>query len=59
MIVDAGAKTKAAEAFETLAQIVSRRELPTAPVKGKPAAPTGAPAKKGGSILASLFSKKR
>ncbi len=59
MIVDAGAKTKAAEAFETLAQIVSRRELPTAPVKGKAAAPTGAPAKKGGSILASLFSKKR
>lgn len=59
MIVDAGAKTKAAEAFETLAQIVSRRELPTALMKGKPAAPTGAPAKKGGSILASLFSKKR
>ncbi|MNU68521.1 Septum site-determining protein MinD [compost metagenome] len=59
MIVDAGAKTKAAEAFETLAQIVSRRELPTAPMKGKSAAPTGAPAKKGGSILASLFSKKR
>jgi len=54
MIVDSGAKTKAAEAFETLAQIVSRRELPTAPAKGK-----SAPAKKGGSLLASLFSKKR
>nr|WP_313414070.1 AAA family ATPase [Brevundimonas diminuta] len=53
MIVEAGAKTKSAEAFETLAQIVSRRELPTSPVKG------GAPAKKGGSLLASLFSKKR
>lgn len=54
MIVEAGAKTKSAEAFETLAQIVSRRELPTSPVKGG-----GAPAKKGGSLLASLFSKKR
>ena len=59
MIVDSGAKTKAAEAFETLAQIVSRRELPTAPVKGKAAAPSGAPNKKGGSLFASLFSKKR
>ena len=59
MIVDSGAKTKAAEAFETLAQIVSRRELPTAPVKGKAAAPSGASAKKGGSLFASLFSKKR
>jgi len=59
MIVESGGKTKAAEAFETLAQIVSRRELPTAPVKGRPAAPTGASAKKSGSILASLFSKKR
>jgi len=28
MILDAGAKSKAAEAFQTLAQIVSRRELP-------------------------------
>lgn len=38
MILDAGAKSKAAEAFQTLAQIVSRRELPmlTGP-KGKPA----------------------
>ena len=35
MILDAGAKTKSAEAFQTLAQIVSRRELPAA-TKGKP-----------------------
>jgi pilus assembly protein CpaE len=56
MIVDSGAKSKAAEAFETLAQIVSRRELPTAQAKGKG---TSAPGKKGGSLLASLFSKKR
>ncbi|MGO4411053.1 MULTISPECIES: AAA family ATPase [unclassified Brevundimonas] len=56
MIVDSGAKSKAAEAFETLAQIVSRRELPAVPVKGK--TPSGASAKKGGSLFASLFSKK-
>lgn len=38
MIIDAAAKSKSAEAFQTLAQIVSRRELPvlTGP-KGKPA----------------------
>jgi len=30
MILDAGAKSKAADAFQTLAQIVSRRELPVA-----------------------------
>ncbi|MBX4158975.1 hypothetical protein K4A07_17785, partial [Lactiplantibacillus plantarum] len=35
-ILDAGSKTKAAEAFQTLAQIVSRRELPAvAGPKGK------------------------
>lgn len=56
MIVEAGAKTKSAEAFETLAQIVSRRELPAAPAKGKASA---ASSKKGGSLLTSLFSKKR
>lgn len=39
MILDSAAKTKAAEAFETLAQIVSQRQLPHAPVKArKPAA---------------------
>ena len=62
MIVEAGAKTKAAEAFQTLAQIVSQRELPSAgPARGK-AAEAGAAksgAAKGGSLLASLFSKKR
>ncbi|WP_242912939.1 AAA family ATPase [Brevundimonas pishanensis] len=31
MILDSAAKTKAAEAFETLAQIVSQRQLPAAP----------------------------
>jgi len=57
MIVDAGAKSKAAEAFQTLAQIVSRRELPViAAPRGKAA--EGAPSK-GGSLFASLFSKKR
>lgn len=58
MILDAGAKSKAAEAFQTLAQIVSRRELPAI------AAPKGAkasakPAKaKGQSMFAGLFKKK-
>ena len=37
MILDAGGKSKAADAFQTLAQIVSRRELPMiAGTKGKP-----------------------
>lgn len=56
MIVDSGAKSKAAESFETLAQIVSRRELPTASAKGRAA---GSSAKTGSSLFASLFSKKR
>ena len=57
MIVEAGARSKAAEAFQTLAQIVSRRELPVAaPVRGKAA--EGA-SSRGGSLFASLFSKKR
>ncbi|MOA70131.1 hypothetical protein D3C78_1987800 [compost metagenome] len=57
-MLDSASKTKAAEAFETLAQIVSRRELPTAPTRGRAKA---APAKAagGGSLFASLFSKKR
>ena len=59
MIVEAGAKTKSAEAFETLAQIVSRRELPATPAKGRAAPSSGASAQKGGSLLASLFSKTR
>ena len=37
MILDAGAKSKAAEAFQTLAQIVSRRELPMIAAPGKAA----------------------
>ena len=53
MIIDAGAKSKAADAFQMLAQIVSRRELPmlTGP-KGK--------AGKGDakSLLSGLFKKK-
>jgi pilus assembly protein CpaE len=50
MILDAGAKTKAAEAFQTLAQIVSRREIP---LLAAPKA-TG----KGKSLFANLFKKK-
>jgi pilus assembly protein CpaE len=58
MILDAGAKSKAADAFQTLAQIVSRRELPAV------AAPKGAKASakpgkaKGQSMFAGLFKKK-
>ena len=50
MILDAGAKTKAAEAFQTLAQIVSQRELPQ----------LAAPRARGGgkSMLSGLFRKK-
>jgi pilus assembly protein CpaE len=59
MILDAAGKTKAAEAFQTLAQIVSRRELPVL------AGPKGASAKSGKasapskSLFASMFKKKR
>ena len=35
MVLDSAAKTKPAEAFETLAQIVTQRQMPTAPVKGR------------------------
>lgn len=35
MILDSAPKSKAAEAFETLAQIVSQRQLPSTPVKGR------------------------
>ena len=59
MIVESAAKTKTSEAFETLAQIVTRRELPAAPVRGvvraRPGAKTGA---KGGSLIGSLFGRK-
>jgi pilus assembly protein CpaE len=56
MIVEAGARSKAAEAFQTLAQIVSRRELPVA------VAPRGkaeGASSKGGSLFAGLLKKKR
>lgn len=54
MILDAAAKSKAADAFQTLAQIVSRRELPAL------AAPGRAPTAKGESksMFAGLFKKK-
>ena len=53
MILDAGAKSKAAEAFQTLAQIVSRREIPllTGPKAGKAGAG-------GKSMFSGLFRKK-
>lgn len=52
MILDAGARSKAAEAFQTLAQIVSRRELPMIAGPGK--------ASKGEqkSMFSGLFKKK-
>lgn len=54
MILDAAAKSKSAEAFQTLAQIVSNREIPTpAGPKGKAAAKP-----KGKSLFAGLFKKK-
>lgn len=59
MIIDSGAKSKAAEAFQTLAQIVSRRELPQiAGPKGKPApaAASGKPESK--SLFAGMFKKR-
>ncbi len=53
MILDAGAKSKAAEAFQTLAQIVSRRELPLI------AGPKGHSGKgEGKSMFSGLFKKK-
>ena len=59
MIVDAGAKSKAAEAFQTLAQIVSQRELPQAQpskMRALPAPAGSKPASK--SLFAGLFKKK-
>lgn len=55
MIIDAGAKSKAAEAFQTLAQIVSRRELPAiAGPKGKSAKP----ASESKSLFGKMFKKR-
>ncbi|QTC87884.1 AAA family ATPase [Brevundimonas pondensis] len=56
MIVEAGAKSKAAEAFQTLAQIVSRRELP---VFAAPRGKAEGASSKGGSLFAGLLKKKR
>ncbi|MGV9008305.1 AAA family ATPase [Brevundimonas sp.] len=59
MIVDAGAKSKAAEAFQTLAQIVSQRELPQAQPSKMRALPAPAGSKPAGkSLFAGLFKKK-
>jgi pilus assembly protein CpaE len=53
MILDAGGKSKAGEAFQTLAQIVSRRELPLL------AGPKGKAGKaEGKSMFSGLFKKK-
>lgn len=51
MILDSGARSKAAEAFQTLAQIVSHREIPMLP-----GAKAGKPG--GKSMLSGLFKKK-
>lgn len=60
MILDAGAKSKSAEAFQTLAQIVSRRELPViAGPKGKSAAgKPGITKPDAKSLFANLFKKR-
>jgi pilus assembly protein CpaE len=57
MILDAGAKSKAADAFQTLAQIVSRRELPVvAGPRGGAKAPRAASESK--SLFGKLFKKR-
>jgi len=55
MILDAGAKSKSAEAFQTLAQIVSRRELPVV-TSGKARAATNKPESK--SLFGQMFKKR-
>ena len=58
MLLDSAAKSKPAEAFQTLAQIITQRELPQAPARGGKAAKAAAPAKaEGKSLLAGLFKK--
>ncbi|MBD7942399.1 AAA family ATPase [Brevundimonas guildfordensis] len=54
MIIDSAAKTRPAEAFETLAQIVTHRELPAAGSQSRGKAAAG-----GSSLFAGLFSRKR
>ncbi len=61
MILDAGAKSKSAEAFQTLAQIVSRRELPViAGPKAKPgkASKDAKAPSESKSLFANLFKKR-
>jgi pilus assembly protein CpaE len=60
MIIDAGAKSKAAEAFQTLAQIVSRREMPQiAGPRGKAGSAPSASAKpESKSLFGSMFKKR-
>lgn len=63
LIIPFDAKTKAAEAFQTLAQIVTQRELPAVGAKGKAAKPTRSAAAKPAtgeskSVIASLFKKR-
>jgi pilus assembly protein CpaE len=58
MIIDAGAKSKAAEAFQTLAQIVSRRELPTVAPRGGSSAKAAKPASESKSLFGKLFKKR-
>lgn len=56
MVLESAARTKTAEAFEVLAQIVSRRELPSAPARA--AGRAKAAGKGGGSLFGSLLGKK-
>ncbi len=66
MILDAGAKSKSAEAFQTLAQIVSRRELPVAASQkpgtkiraGSTTKPAAAGKPESKSLFANMFKKK-
>ena len=60
MIIDAGAKSKAAEAFQTLAQIVSRREIPqVASPRGRSSQGGSSAAKpESKSLFGSMFKKR-
>ncbi|HEY0052018.1 MAG TPA: CpaE family protein [Caulobacteraceae bacterium] len=55
MIMEAGAKSKAAEGFMTLAQIVSQREIAALPAPGKGAKAAGSGGKT--SLLGKLFKR--
>ena len=58
MLLDSAAKSKPAEAFQTLAQIITQRELPQAPARGGKAAKAAAQTKpESKSLLAGLFKK--